>query len=124
MRHIKKSRKPHTCVYCGRKTEPGEPCFQNVGKWQGEFQDWYLCDTCHTIYTELDLDWSEGISYLDEDMTAAVYDTDTVCPKCRNREFDIEISTKTPGIGFECDICGNIWTDDLYKVLGIKETGE
>ena len=46
-RRIKKTRKPHNCIFCGRVIPAGTPNIYNlVGLFEGDFQNAYACHWC------------------------------------------------------------------------------
>lgn len=99
---IKKTRKKHYCIYCGRKIEVGEKCYNSVGKVDGDFYSDYLCEICEFLYRELDLDWEEGISEFGEDI--GEYKNDIQCP-CGGDFGDWDWNTKVGTITFTCEEC-------------------
>lgn len=38
---ISKTRKPHRCAITGKIIPVGSSCWQYIGEWEGEFQNWY-----------------------------------------------------------------------------------
>ena len=45
-KHVK-TKKPHICVYCGRKIPAGKRAWNYKGQYQGDWQNWYSCEYCH-----------------------------------------------------------------------------
>lgn len=77
-RYVKKSRKEHQCISCGRLTPPGSKVHNYVGEYEGDFQNWHLCDYCYEyVYPKI----NEEIDVYYELLTYLQYTYDT-CPEC------------------------------------------
>lgn len=60
--HVKKTRKPHTCAFCGRVIPSGSTDILNwSGKWEGDFQNSYACNWCEDNQSRLVDDWDGEI---------------------------------------------------------------
>ena len=44
--HVKKTRKPYQCIFCGRIITAGNKGYGFQGKWQGDWQNWKCCVSC------------------------------------------------------------------------------
>ena len=42
-----KTRAPHRCEWCGQAIEVGDAAFNYKGRWQDEWQNWYMHSECH-----------------------------------------------------------------------------
>lgn len=78
-RHIQKTRTPHRCITCGRIIPTGSKSHNYVGEYEGDFQNWHLCDYCHEyVYPQIageEIDVYYALfTYLQ-----CTYDT---CPEC------------------------------------------
>lgn len=47
--HIKKTRKEHHCEYCHVFLPIGSSCSNEFGLWDGEINNYYLCDRCSQL---------------------------------------------------------------------------
>lgn len=118
-RHIKNSRKEHVCVFCNQKIPIGSRYTRFVGEWQGDFQNWCLCDFCNDYYNYFNLDWSEGISDLSNELQECIL-SDYKCSSCGHERVDYEYSTAQSIIIFDCDACGHKETVSLRKAVGME----
>ena len=60
--HVHKTRKPHTCEFCGRVIPTGATNILNwKGMWEGEFQNSYACNWCEDHQKHLVDDWDNEI---------------------------------------------------------------
>jgi hypothetical protein len=61
-RHIKKTRKPHNCIFCGRIIPAGSTNIYNwSGMYDGEFQNSYSCNWCEDNHDRLTEDSTNEI---------------------------------------------------------------
>ena len=61
-KHIKKTRKPHKCVFCGRTIPAGSPNIYNwAGLYEGDFQNSYACNWCEDHESRLVDTWDNEI---------------------------------------------------------------
>jgi len=118
--HVKSSRKFHLCYYCYRKIDEGSPCFHETGTYDGEFNDYYLCERCEGLIS------SGGVWYDGEELGSfhdSLFGADIVfCPNCGSFDFDhIEYSDDMLSCKVDCN-CGNTYVQDLSieKLLAIK----
>ena len=69
MVHVKKCRKPYTCVLCGRKIPAGNPWDGFRGIFEGDFQTWKACRSCAELVlpnVEEYLSSEDFVNYVDE----------------------------------------------------------
>ena len=61
-KHIKKTRKSHKCVFCGRTIPAGSPNIYNwAGLYEGVFQNSYACNWCEDHESRLVDTWDNEI---------------------------------------------------------------
>jgi hypothetical protein len=46
-----KTRTKHRCEWCGEGIEAGTECFHYKGKFDGDWQDWYMHPECEEDYS-------------------------------------------------------------------------
>lgn len=60
--HVRKTRKPHRCAFCGRIIPVGTPNILHwKGKFDGDFQSSYACHWCEDNQNHLVDDWDNEI---------------------------------------------------------------
>ena len=110
---IKKTRKPHTCEYCVRKIEIGESCRNEVGVWECEFNNYYLCNRCEKFIEKYDVDLSDGFDRGDF-FEEAHHTKLAQCPNCGEcNHSEHEWSEDTMKCRYECDECDTAWEADF-----------
>jgi hypothetical protein len=61
-KHVKKTRKPHRCEFCGRIIPAGTLNILNwAGLYDGDFQNSYACHWCEEHQSQLVDDWDNEI---------------------------------------------------------------
>ena len=108
---IKKTRKQHTCEYCGTKILIGSSCRNEVGLYEGDFNHYYLCLRC-VLFMDMfrDRDNDELGCLHDEVMDNDLLD----CPKCKGwNKSEYDWSDDMQSMSLECDNCGHKWMVDL-----------
>jgi len=50
----------HKCEWCGEQIERGARAWYYAGRWQGEWQSWYMHDECYTAYQQSNDGYDEG----------------------------------------------------------------
>jgi len=108
---IKKTRKLHRCAYCGGIIPIGSSCNNEVGTYEGDFDNYYLDERC-LVFMDLYTDKTETeLSNLDDDLQ----NTDLLdCPKCKKcNHSEYEFDDTKQKLNLECDNCGNKWAVDL-----------
>ena len=120
-RNINKTRKEHMCIFCLSKIPIGSSCSHQSGMWEGEFNDYRLCNRCLKFIDEYKLDLSDGFSA--GDFHEYIHEFDVLnCPNCgRDNHRDCEWSENSYKAEIECDNCGRIWTADVS--MGFDEFG-
>lgn len=108
---IKKTRKIHRCEYCGAIVPIGSSCNNETGTYEGDFNNYYLCNRCVT-FMDIYRDKSEMElgDFSDELMNTNLLD----CPMCgsyNRREYDYKDNMQS--ISLECDNCDHKWEVDL-----------
>lgn len=108
---IKKTRKPHTCEYCGCLIPAGSSCRNEVGTYDGDFNSYYLCERC-VLFMDL-FRWKASGEL--GDIFDEIYNTDLMnCPQCKSwRNSDREWIDNRQKIKLECDQCDHKWVVDL-----------
>ena len=111
-----KTKKPHRCVTCNRIIPVGNKMYNYNGMYEGDWQNWYMCQPCET------LDVSDGNDYLDGDDFSEwlrEYFKQSECPKCHgvdeygyhdNYHSDWDWSEDLKTVEFTCEVCGNKWS--------------
>ena len=108
---IKKTRKLHRCEYCGAWIPIGSSCNNEVGTYEGDFNNYYLCERCMT-FMDIYVDKSE---YELGEFSEEVYNSNLLnCPKCKSDNHrEHKWSDNMQNIGLQCDDCCHIWVVDL-----------
>jgi len=108
---VKKTRKLHRCEYCGAMIPIGSSCNNETGTYDGDFNNYYLCNRCLTF---MDLYRDKSDEELGE-FTEELMNTDLLdCPGCKSsnhREYDFQDNMQN--VKLECDDCNHKWTVDL-----------
>ena len=86
---IKTCRKPHKCITCGRIIHPGFHAHNYVGNFEGDFQNWYMCDYCYT-YVLPQIPAGECFDTYYE-LHAYLEYTNEVCPECGWKKYDARV---------------------------------
>jgi len=109
---IKKTRKEHRCEFCLRMVPKASAITYCRGKWEGEFQSYYLCSRCDEYIDRYCTDLSDGFS--PGDFMEHVLSDLPDCPNCGKynqvREYDWDDSMML--LSLECDSCEHKWTAD------------
>jgi len=110
--HVKKSRKQHKCAYCFCHIQEGNPCWHETGTYEGEINDYYLCERCEKLISSGGI-WFDG-SELDE-FEDNLWETDFKnCPECKSNNVYIEKYSSDHLIGYAiCEDCDNNYEVDL-----------
>lgn len=118
-RYIKKARKEHGCICCNQRILAGTGYSRFVGHWDGDFQNWCLCDFCNDYYNYFRLDWSEGITSLSDELREdTLYEYK--CPSCSLEKVHYVYSTAKDIITFDCPACDYKETMSLRKACGME----
>jgi DNA-directed RNA polymerase subunit RPC12/RpoP len=113
VKHIKKTKKEHLCVFCGRVIPVGKPVYSWFYSWGGSDNGQaYSCVPCEnskiidrSLFFDGDIIMAE---FFDELCDNDVYR----CGECGNqRDIDIDWDDKG-NLAFECDVCGHKWIVD------------
>lgn len=108
-----KTRKPHSCAYCGRKIPNGTKARNYNGMWEGDWQNWYACEFC---VTHVEPDYAERGEYISGDEFQEWFrDNRLKCPNCgtdtHRHEWDwIKDDT---AIAVECCECEHSWLVEI-----------
>lgn len=118
---IKKTRKQHRCEYCGADIPIGSSCRNEVGTYEGDFNNYYLCERC-VVFLDLFKDNSESElgSFVNDLFESNILS----CPECGEHNFrEYDFKDNMQAIEIECDDCEAKWTVDLSleRFLGYKE---
>lgn len=109
---IKKTRKPHRCEYCGAEIPVGSSCDNEVGTFEGDFNNYYLCNRC-LVFMDLYRDASNGdeLGGIDDE----IFDCGILdCPKCGSyRHMNTEWADDMQSIDLTCSDCGEDYTVDI-----------
>ena len=109
---IKKTRKPHTCIFCSRIIPTGNEIEENCGVWGGEFQHYYFCTRCRKFIDEYDVCLEDGFSEGDF-FDYALSHLDTVCQNCKSYRLDHDWSEDTLICTMTCTECGHEFQIDF-----------
>ena len=110
--HVKKARKQHQCAYCFCNIQEGIPCWHETGTYEGEINDYYLCERCEKLISSGGV-WFDG-SELGE-FEDSLWETDFInCPECKSNNIYIEkyYENNTRGHAI-CEDCDNNYEIDL-----------
>ena len=108
---IQKTRKPHSCEYCSRTIQPGEPAQYVTGNMDGDLQSYYMCPRCAEVSDTYDNDGS-GYYYLS--CFADAMEEMVPCPTCGKKHMRVyPIDGKGYECRCECRNCSAVWTEDL-----------
>ena len=121
IKHVKHTRKPHTCLFCGRVIDVGESAKSVFCKRYGDHSGYYLCDWCGANMSTI-LDGESEFS--PGDFYSYVYDAlcpMLPCPVCGDADcVEFDCDTKTEKVNLKCDDCKSEWALDLNQVLGLE----
>lgn len=111
-----KARKEHYCQYCGKTIAIGEEYDRETGIYEGEFNDYCLCERCKWVIENIDTGSDEL-----GDFNSTIFEYDLAsCPSCGSinlREYDFSDDMQT--MECECDKCDNTWVADL-SITGLS----
>jgi len=107
--YVKKSRKNHVCEFCYGKILQGNSCYHEHGKYDGEFQDYYLCKRCRELIDSQDERWewyeSGEFGEFHELFISGAY---IKCSKCGSGDYDkIDYSEDALHCKISCNNCEN-----------------
>lgn len=108
-----KTKKEHSCMYCGRTIPKGIKAFNYRGLFEGDWQNWYACQFCDREVVP-----TYGDEYISGDeFTNWFLDSDYYkCPQCENRDYrhhnNWEWISPTK-IKVECGNCDNTWEIEI-----------
>ena len=122
-RIIKKTRKSHKCVCCGRAISPGSTEIRHFsGKIEGDFQSSYECNWCEDNSDELlDDEYYRDFWEAIQDM---FYDTSDQYKECDctvkhglagNIEYDFDKNDPNY-LAIKCENCGKVWHKEHMPV--------
>lgn len=109
-RYIKRTRKSHVCMYCGRTIKVWESCYSESGMYEREFQSYYFCARCDS-YIGKYIDCTEGISTLHDELVNGEILRCPACGKSNLRAW--EYAEDVMSCDCECDDCDHKWVQDL-----------
>lgn len=120
-RHVTKTKKEHRCIYCRCKIKTGSSCWHETGTYDGDFNDYRICERCHHLFTdyrqEFIPDNEIGDFFIDDLQNTDILD----CPKCGKQNFrEYDFSSDCLSISIECDNCDHKYTVDL-SIEGIDK---
>lgn len=121
-RFINKSRKKYSCVCCEQEIPIGSSYIRFVGKWEGEFQNWAMCDFCDDYRNEFSPDWSDGITPLWDELQESGQ-LDSKCKLCDSDDLEYDYSTHKDEleISCNCEDCDYQEIVSLRKYLGMED---
>jgi len=101
-----KTRKEHSCVYCGRTIPVGTKSLNFRGRWEDSWQNWYACGFCEV---NISPDCSEGIN--GDEFNDWLYESKhIVCEKCKTRyDNEWEWGDGYTSIRVYCPGCRDEW---------------
>ena len=104
-----KTRKEHSCVYCGRTIPKGTKARNYSGMWDGYWQNWYCCGFCEKYIEPEYAESGEVIS--GEEFHEWLNDSDHgSCPKCKENKYsEWEWEDDNVSIRYTCPTCDNEW---------------
>lgn len=105
-----KTRKPHICVYCRRLIPAKSATYHQSGRFEGDWQNWYACQTCDSLTDDF-FEFGHD-NYIDGDeFNDWAYEQEWhICEECGSRyDVDHEFSADGLVLEMECTTCGNTW---------------
>ncbi len=123
--HIKKTRTRHWCAMCNRLIPEKHKAHYYVGEFEGDFQDWYLCDFCYSNV----LGTLEDGEYLDIEYFWKYFRENLLrCPVCgKSDEYEDKIrlpDNMAEIVNCTCSHCGNTYTVEVPFDLPEREVGD
>lgn len=113
---VKKTKKPHTCEFCGRVIPSGSlSIYHWKGLWDGEFQNSYACYWCNEnkdrFVDYFDYEIIDFWDCLREDVFYDEFRKYRECDCIDERGFAGNIEAKFEGdyLIFKCEDCGKEW---------------
>ena len=113
-KHIKKSRKKHHCEFCFVIIPIGSSCWNEVGKFIGDFNNYYLCERCKSLI-DSGYPWHDSGDWLGEFIEALQYTDALKCPECQYvySATIIEVAKDKMSLSAICDNCDARYIVDL-----------
>lgn len=108
-KHIKRTQKRHRCEYCGVGIEVGSSCYNEVGTYEGDFNNYYMCERCKAARPEMSSE--EELGRFEDDLLGSNI---IVCPSCGDYNLrEYVFSADMMHLDCECDACGTKWAEEL-----------
>ena len=114
------ARKEHKCQYCQKKILIGETYHRETGTYDGEFNDYCLCERCRWFLTNIDNEGGELGYFFD-----SIFEFDIInCPSCNSINIrDYKMSDDIQRMKCVCGECDTEWVSDL-SLNSLKERFE
>ena len=115
-RHLT-AKKEHKCIYCGKKILIGERYHRETGTFEGDFNDYCLCELCKPVVMKYD----EG-----EELSSLFQNSVIECPKCKNDYLNFKrLEPSIHKYKCTCHKCKHEWEHELtLKDFGVEVENE
>ena len=120
-----KTNKPHECITCERIIPKGKKAYNYNGMYEGDWQNWYMCEPCEQLNVCEDNEEICG----EEFHMWLIESKHAECPKCKGIDEKgtrhgyhsaYKWDEKKETLHFECELCGHKWE----KFIGFDSTKE
>ena len=110
-RHLE-ARKEHKCIYCGKLIIPGEMYHRETGTFEGDFNDYCLCELCRPVAMKYDAG---------ETLSDLFVNSILECPKCKEQYIRfIRLEEGAHKYKCTCHKCKHEWEHELtLKDFGV-----
>ena len=119
---IKKSRKLHKCQMCRGLISIGDNCHNEVGVFNGDFNNYYLCNRCYDLITHDSDTWVYENEIVD--IIVILMECDFLeCPNCHKhslRDYNFT-DNKHLKMSCICDECEHEYIVNLSSDTLLKE---
>jgi DNA-directed RNA polymerase subunit RPC12/RpoP len=108
------ARKEHVCEYCNKKILVGEKYSRESGMYEGEFNDYCLCDRCRNIISYVKSESGDyELGTLFDDLNNSDFFACPVCHSIGPHEYSFPDNKMS--IDIECDMCNHKFTVNLSE---------
>lgn len=114
-RRVKKTRKEHICLFCNAAIPAGSTCSHESGMYEGEMNNYYLCDRCRELLSSSQGPWVDPWDNTLGEFVDCLASTGAgSCPRCSKQHYSgFEFATDMLSAENECCSCGHVYIIDL-----------